>query len=576
MALSVEQIREEIKHPSKNNQKALALAQQERIKFHCDTNLDSVLTTPYCKFKLFVESLLPKDKAAITMSLLKFPIPTNEVTEAVFVRLSKIFDGRNSALNYQFYDKRDRDDWEWYRKYALNEPEVWSTTAWEYFKTEINSVMVVDMPLDALEGKPQPYFYFVPIDKVISYSVNRKSGNMDWIIFKSDNRIIAIDDSFYRSFSLDKQGQIIEESLVQNPHELGYCPSRFFWNESLNLANPDVKRSPLSKALSDLDWYLFSLLGGRHFSLYGKFPILSGYEEECDYTDKDGNICYKGHLQGADGHFLTNVDGSLKECPLCHNKRNLAGAGTYVTVPVPTEGQPDLRNPIQLLSVDRKSLEFNVEDIKTQRSNIINTCVGMDSAILQEASLADKQVDATFESQETVLNRVKKGFEAAQQFIDETICRLRYGKGFISATINYGTEFYTLTPEVLQKRYNSAKEGGASETELDALRKQIIETEYRHDPVLMNRMMILTDIEPFRHLSKADVSTLFEKGLISKEMYVLKTNFSGFVSRFERENDNLLEFGVKMPYSAKIEAITEELLKYASESIPVQPIEPQE
>ena len=49
-----------------------------------------------------------------------------------------------------------------------------------------------------------------------------------------------------------------------------------------------------------------------------------------------------------------------------------------------------------------------------------------------------------------MLNRIKKGFEAAQQFVDETVCRLRYGSSFLSARVNLGTEFYTMTPSDLR------------------------------------------------------------------------------------------------------------------------------
>ena len=143
MVLDQNQIKEEVKRPSKAKTIRHAIEQQDRIKFHADTTLDIVKNVPFSKFKTFVQSLLPTDKFLITMNLLKFPIPTNEVTESVFVKLSKIFDGRNPANNYQFHRTEERDDWEWYRQEVLHEPSVWANKAWEYFKTEINCVLVV-------------------------------------------------------------------------------------------------------------------------------------------------------------------------------------------------------------------------------------------------------------------------------------------------------------------------------------------------------------------------------------------------------------------------------------------------
>lgn len=82
---------------------------------------------------------------------------------------------------------------------------------------------------------------------------------MDWIIFRQpDKRIAVIDDERYRVFAEDDGGNI-GELLVDNPHDLRYCPARFFWNEPMNLREPDVKQSPLTKELEALDWFLFSI-----------------------------------------------------------------------------------------------------------------------------------------------------------------------------------------------------------------------------------------------------------------------------------------------------------------------------
>ena len=565
MALDLKRIIDEVEHPRKRDAIRAAIAQQDWIKFHTETSLDAVQSVPFARFKTFVKSLLPDDKYLTTINLLKFPIPTNRVTESIFVKLAKIFDGRNPAFNYQFHKTQERDDWEWYRQEKLNEPRVWSQTAWKYFQTEINCVMVVDMPLeaDASDERPQPYFYFVPISEVISYEVNRLTDSMDWIIFQSGNRLFVIDDVSYRTFAFE--GRKIGKLLTENAHELGYCPARFFWNDPLYLSQPDVKRSPLSKELSALDWYLFKSLGVKHLDTYPSYPIYSAFEEECDYTDKDGNVCHKGHLQKPDGGYLTDEEGNPVLCPICHGKKSLAGAGSFISVPIPGDCQPDLRKPVDITTIDSQSLNYNVEELKRLESAIINSCVGVDNTILNETSLADKQVDATFESKDNVLNRIKEGFEDAQKWVDSTICRLRYRDEFISASISYGNEFYTLSPETLQKRYNDAKEGGASEAELDALRTQLIETTYRHNPALMQRMIILKDLEPYVHRTQEQVQTLYEKGLVSQEEVILKSDFMGFIRRFERENDNILEFGTAIPYSEKIKNIYQTLLEYAKQ-----------
>ena len=107
-----------------------------------------------------------------------------------------------------------------------------------------------------------------------------------------------------------------------------------------------------------------------------------------------------------------------------------------------------------------------------------------------------------------------------------------------------------------------------SESELDALHQQIIETEYRNNPQQLQRMLILAELEPYRHLTRNEVQALYDKGLVSIEEYLVKLNFADFIRRFERENMNIIEFGSAGAYDTKINTIRERLMAYASEVAP--------
>ena len=301
----------------------------------------------------------------------------------------------------------------------------------------------------------------------------------------------------------------------------------------------------------------------------GAYPILSGYEQSCDFTNaENGDYCDGGFLRDKQGRYRLDMAGLLLRCPKCGNKR-IIGAGSFVEIPVPneSENQPDLRNPVQILKVDRDSLDYNVDEQKRLREEIITAVVGQDEIVTNRDAFNEQQVRANFESVTTVLNRVKKGFEAAQQWTDETVCRLRYGNYFLSARVNYGTEFYLYTPDELRERYKKAKDAGMPESELDLLNDQILETEYRNDPVQLRRMRLLAELEPFRHLSRQEVAELYEKNVISPVDLRIKLNFPNFVRRFERENTNVLDFGAEIPYKRKIEIITDEFRKYANEQM---------
>ena len=530
-------------------------------------------------FMAMVENLIPKDKFEVFKTLFRFPVITNEVLAVCYDKLSRIFDGRDPAFSYQFANTELRDDWEWYRQEKLGEQNIWQSKGWDFFKTQINSVLIVDLPQvqEAGDRYPQPYFYWLPIMDVIDYKADPQSGAMEWVMFRQDgDKIAVIDDASYRIFN-SKDGTI-GELESEAAHDLGYCPARFFWNEPVSLDKPDIKESPVTKELDRLDWYLFFAISKRQLDTYGNYPIYWGYEQSCDFhNDETGDYCDGGFLKDKQGHWHYDSNGLLMPCPVCSQKR-LVGAGSFIEVPVPhvDEGQPDLGQPVGMLAVDSESLKYNQEEEKRLRTDLITAIVGTNEEVTTRDALNEQQIKANFESQSTVLKRVKKGFEEAQKFVDDTCCRLRYGKAFLSSSINYGTEFYLFTSDELRERYKKAKEAGMSEADLDALLQQIIETEYRHNPQMMQRMIILSDLEPYRHLTRNEVQGLYEKSLIPVEDLLIKFNFADFIKRFERENMNIIEFGAETDYDKKISTIKEQLKAYASEikqpEVKVEPI----
>ena len=575
MGYDVAKIKEIIAENKRSAVLSRAKLHQMRIKFHTVKRVTSFnspyISIPLTQFLAMAENILPHDKFVLFKSLFRYPIKTNEITDVCFDKLSRIFDGRNPAFNYQFANSAQRDDWEQYRLNKLHEPDIWATKGWEFFKAEINSVLIVDVAREQTTELPEPYFYWLPIDDVITYKADPTTGQMDYIVFRRKDEIIVLDDETYRVWDDKKHtGRIDGMPKIEAAHDLGYCPARFFWNEPISLDDPDVKASPLSGELESLDWFAFFHISKRQLDLMGAYPILSGYEQSCDFTNaENGDYCDGGFLRDKQGRYRLDMAGLLLRCPKCGNKR-IIGAGSFVEIPVPNEAenQPDLRNPVQILNVDRNALDYNVEEQKRLREEIITAVVGQDEIVTNRDAFNEQQVRANFESVTTVLNRVKKGFEQAQQWVDETICRLRYGKYFISAKINYGTEFYLYSPDELRKRYAAAKDAGASESELDMMQNQILQTEYRNDPTQLRRMLVLAELEPFRHLSRQEVADLFDKKLVSETDLRIKLNFPNFVRRFERENTNILDFGSEIDYRKKIETIMAEFRRYADEQKP--------
>lgn len=518
---------------------------------------------PFTEFADWVQKLIPKDKYRIFLSLFKFPTQNIELTGKIYGELERVFDGRNSAVTFQFLDPTLSDDWEAYRHDVLKEPEIWRSKGWDALRTAINCVMIIDLPTEQQGERPEPYFYFLGIENVIDFRA--KGEALEWIVFRQPGkRIAAFDDTFMRVFQLNEKGEI-EELITEVQHGLGYCPAKFFWTTPLSQEQPDIKKSPLSPQLGNLDWLLFFRVSKRHLDLYAPYPIYSAYAADCNYRNNEtGDYCDGGFLRNIKGEYKIFRDGTVERCPVCSEKR-IAGVGSFIEVPIPKGDRPDLRDPITITTVDRNSLDYNTGEEKRLADEIYSKVTGIGGEVQQKESINEMQVTANFEDKKNVLLSLKTNFEKAQTFVDETICRLRYGESYLSSNINWGTEFYLYSTEDLQTIYNEAKKSGASEARLDMIADQIIATENRNNPLQMQRMFLLKQLEPYRHLTLSELQGLANRQLIDPIMMLIKINFATFVDRFERENINILEFGSALPLDRKIDIINQKFIEYAKE-----------
>jgi len=562
----IDEIKERLKNPVNKAAINQAIEQERRLCFHSETALTRGTATPAANlFFEWVSGLIPADKFNVFLSLFKFPVKTADLTEQVFAALERVFDGQNPVHRYEFRAEEVAQDWNEYREQVLQDGQRWRSTGFEAMKFAINSVLIIDLPAMQTEARPSPYWYLLDIDQVLDFE--NGPDCFEWLIFQlKENRIAVFDQEYYRIFK-HKDGDYTEltELELEVRHGLSYCPARFFWSDSISKKQQSIKKSPLSNQLGALDWALFYSVSKQHLDLYASYPIYSGFEQDCDYESGDlGHYCSGGFLKTtAQDLYLIDRVGGVQECPVCAKKR-LAGVGSFIEIPAPgpENNNADLRNPVQITTIDRASLDYNVEEVNRLALSIYRSIVGFGGDLKNDQAVNEKQVAAAFESRTTVLRQLKKNFENAQEWANATICRLRYGNLFVSASIDYGSEFYLYEPSEIMQLYGTAKETGADEVTLDDLQNQYHQTKYRNDPTQLQRVKVITNLDPFRHLSKMEVKEMYEKGQVSHSDYMLKVNLSTLILRFERENTSLLRFGELLDFDKKIDRINEILRGY--------------
>jgi hypothetical protein len=58
---------------------------------------------------------------------------------------------------------------------------------------------------------------------------------------------------------------------------------------------------------------------------------------------------------------------------------------------------------------------------------------------------------------------------------------------------------------------------------------------------------------------------VYSKGLLNKDKVLIKMNFNELISKFERENIDIVEFGANTDLNTKIKTINAKLLEYVRE-----------
>ncbi len=541
MPLSNEQIHQIVESKPKKNLLLKAVNHEQRLRFHTETILQKTdLGQPWANFKKWLGSeapvILERGKVARIDQLIQTPIQTVELSESIFSRLHRIFHPQDGFFNYEFKDSALKEDWQ-----EFKDKTFWRTKGFEAMQSAINSVWVVDLPEGEMKTEqPEPVNRLIRIEDVIDIEVD-DSNNCKWLIFQDGDVVYAYDSEYIRAYRFDDRLSAQPESEIA--HGLGYAPARMFWSEKLEMADYINKESPITKELSDFDWLLFHMAAKKYMDLANSFPILVSYNMEGGYDDDS----------------ITRQDGPEGGSSL--------GPGTEIEVDAPkTNDDPDLMsNPIKYINPDVATLEWHVKEEIRLTNKIFKSVVGVDQEQRSESAKNELQVGSAYESQVSVLLRIKQNFEVINSFADKTICKLRYGDSFIGCTVDYGTKFFLKSEEDLYGDYKSAKDSGADDVVLSEITGAILDTRFRDDNAGRTRASIIGDLDPLPEKTTKEATEILNSGGIDKLHFIIKMNLLNFVKRFERENLPLNLWGGKKEYADIINDINKKFIDYAKE-----------
>ena len=342
---------------------------------------------------------------------------------------------------------------------------------------------------------------------------------------------------------------------MESPHNLGYCPARWFVDDALNTKD-DVKRyAPLAKVLGSMsEWQQFHAYS-YYAEHYGVFPVVEYAAAVCE-----DEYCVNGMVSEPMENGEMSTPTSCRTC----SANKFSGAGTAIKInPKIDNDENDVSGYFRFISPPTGNLEFE-QTKQDGRENFIKVnTTGFNDMMNKEAVNAD-QVRSLMEDRKKPLLKLAGICNRLHKWLVETCVKLAIDAD-VKVHANYGTEWFLLTEAQLQELFVGAKAAGMPESEIDQIYKLLIETKYKGDPQTVHKLMIENNLNPAPYSTVEECYKKSEQGVMSSDDLYIKANFTKFVSKFERENGSIVEFGTDITFQQKIDIIYNTFKNYVKD-----------
>lgn len=546
--LSRETIQARWKAPKNKDAIDRAAEDNQRQLFHARMSMDANDSNPY------LQTFLSKVRAILNntqkynkfVSLLDFPLASNNLISKASDEWNKIFSAKDRLDEYRFEDEVLEDDFDAFRE-KINFTSIIEQSLFTKIKQAVNTIAVVDVPEVEEDGDSfvNPYIYFVETGACKDIEVNHV-GQIQFVMFetgsveKKNKRLIVIDTEYYRSFSITDSQELINPK--ESAHGLGYCPATFIWRDVVDPDIPIRRFNAVTEKLAVLDKYVMADVFKDHADLYASFPIMWKYNDACDDYVND-----QGEILDEEGRVI-----GKKETPYM-------GPGWQVDMEVPVGESAKMGVPVGFVNADRTLLDYNVEKVRLIGVELLSHLTGVDKEIQDEKAFNESQIRSQYETRQAVLKYWAENIQFVHQFLAGTLAKLRYGSRFISVNIDYGEDYFLYDALTATKDYQEAKEAGLPSFIVASRRKIVQQTITRTSPNMKARYDIMEQLEPYldRPLNELDPLT---------PEFELKANFQGYIDRFELENGSIIVWGSKVDFGEKIKLIRKTLYDYVREN----------
>lgn len=535
-----------------------AIQHEKRLELHSRAKVEDYRVGTYLPLDNFLKGFkrtLDSEIFEKVVAGIRLPVETVSLTDDIYQAFEKVFRAKNPVKKHVISDERfEAQVLEYFEKYYGQ--EYWRMF-FERSKYKIQSIMYMDFPEIQESRYPEPKIYFIDSDDIVSFSGDFELDYFGYCTKRIDPdtkqeqiQYIWVDDESYQVFNSDFN------PISYIGHTLGFCPARWMWTDTLDTEKQYLKKNNISPFLGDLDRLLEKHLKSDYLRNHASTPIIWTYQTKCDHrTAKE--FCQRGllyYVNSKEPVMEDGFEGLIKRCPSC-KANSITGPGTIVKIPIPKKDDANIAPPVGIIEPSVATLEYNDKYIKDYSSQIFESSVGSNFDVMSREAVNADQVKSSIEERVQVLEKLKINFEKAMEWTYKTIGKGLIGDTYRDCSIDLGTEFYLVPPEILKEEYAKTLQNQSTIIFSDSAYKEYINTKYQNNKSERIRHKILSAIDPALHTTSEKLEILYTRKLIAPEDYYFKINFWNYIRAFEMQYGPVEAFLIPEPFDKRIDVI---------------------
>lgn len=516
-----------------------AATQEDQLAYFTYSDIeDNSLSTSYLNqwaarnydtndyFLNFVKSIFKTKNFLQFYKFLRKPVPSARIiNDDILPNLERVFHAENSNFTYGVTGVNESD------LIPLSQDEEFNKQLFECLMFSHNSIIVTD-----LKDINEPFRGFVSIKNVVSIMTD--GSIITKIAFKAVIEIegkitqgfVYIDDESYKFYD----SQYIE--LINEPHDLAYCPARFVASNAFSVNEPVVRKSIFTFIRPELEEYSFLKTLLRMTEPNGAIPVVT-------YLDTEDEDDSKKDINGLDNEPSNNnamaSQRSQVQSQTVPSKGKLQ-TGTTVAVPVIRKSDMSVdmdvvKNFFNFFYIPTEALNYINERIVQLEHSIIRSIVG-DISDSNEASKNELQIRKSVTVLQNSLRRLSGELSRIRTLADTDLLNLKYGKERVYEVNDFfGSDFFLESEAELFTMFKDSPNG----IERKNLLVRISQNRYRNNSAKLKRQTILYNLLPY--ISDKDFLE-GSKQAIDPVTFQYQTRFNYWINAFEAEYGNIVEF----------------------------------